>query len=263
MHDMLVARAHGGTGGYSAVATAPAPRPDWALFLDLDGTLLDLAPTPGAVIVPDGLPGMLRAASAALGGALAIVSGRALQDIDLLLAPLKLAAAAEHGCELRQPDGAVRDCDEHVPQAWLGALAEELGGNSGITLEYKPHCLAIHYRAAPRAEARVYAMARRLLAADARRFELLPAHRAIEIRPRIANKGRAVCAFMAMPPFRGRTPICVGDDITDEEGFAAAEQLGGLGLPVAAYFSGRPALVRQWLAGFRLLRNGVGAHADA
>jgi len=222
----------------------------WALFLDLDGTLLDIAPEPDAVVVPDTLPGALAALSARLCGALAIVSGRARETVDRLLAPLRPPGGFGHGAELRDAAGHLAGADAmpSLPPSWPARLARFAADHPGIILECKPHGLALHYRHAPACRGAALAAMEALLGEAGGQFALLPAHMAFEIRPRAATKARAVEALMAAPPFRGRRPVFVGDDVTDEDGMAAARRFGGFGLHVGRDFAGGPAEVRAWLA---------------
>lgn len=228
----------------------PGIEGNWALFLDLDGTLLDLAPAPDAVVVPSGLTKSLDVLRQGLGGALAIVTGRARDTVDRLLAPLILPGGFGHGAELRDATGAIFGAEalRPMPAEWAPSLARAVAGWPGVLLERKPHGLALHYRAAPHYRDAVRAALAALLADDGANFDLLPAHMAFEIRPRIATKGRAVATLMAAPPFAGRRPVFVGDDVTDEDGMQAAHRLGGFGLWVGRDLTGGPDQVRAWLA---------------
>jgi trehalose 6-phosphate phosphatase len=232
--------------------TPPTPRPDWALFLDIDGTLIDIAPTPDAVEVPESLAPTLATASALLGGALAIVSGRSLVEIDRLMAPLHLPCVGEHGAVIRYPDGAVDHADDSraVSPAWRARLREATGDWAGVLVEEKGFSVAVHYRLAPPREQEIRAVVDALVAESAAGFEVLPASMAFEIRHRSLTKALAVEIFMAQPPFAGRGPVFVGDDVTDEDGFRAARAMGGLGLHVKQVFGGRPSEVRHWLSAF-------------
>ncbi|MBR0670223.1 trehalose-phosphatase [Roseomonas soli] len=222
----------------------------WALFLDLDGTLLDIAPTPDAVRVPPGLIESLSGLEACLDGALAIVTGRARATVDGLLAPLTPAGGFGHGAELRDAAGRTGGTDAFpaLPADWGVRLEREAAAWPGVILERKPHGLALHYRAVPERAADARAALESLLAGHAEHFALLPAHMAFEIRPRGATKARAVEALMRSAPFHGRRPVFVGDDVTDEDGMAAARRLGGLGLYVGRDFRCGPAEVRAWIA---------------
>lgn len=236
---------------------ANPPRPDcmppgdWALFLDLDGTLIDLAPTPDSVSVPTDLIETLAVLQAQLSGALAIVSGRSLDVIDSLLAPLKLAAAAEHGAELRPENEVSPQDDSHmtVPASWRAHLRDLATHWPGALVEEKPHGVAIHYRANPALEAEIGG-AMESMAAQHPDFEVLPAIMAREIRHRDANKGAALRRLMEMAPFSARRPLFIGDDVTDEEAVRAANDLGGVGLRVPQHFGGEPERVRAWLSEF-------------
>jgi trehalose 6-phosphate phosphatase len=234
----------------------PAPADDWALFLDVDGCLLDFADAPDAVTVPTTLHATLQRLSQRLHGALALVSGRALRRIDELFAPLRLPAAGLHGLERRStvarlspppvPSAlaAIHDEARQVAAAWPGTLVEDKGS-----------ALGLHWRAEPRAAAALRAFAEAAL-------PRLPGYRlqhgdhVIELRPSSGDKGEAILALLEEAPFRGRKPVFVGDDLTDESGFAVINAHGGLSVlvgqrePSAAHYALRdPAAVRAWLDG--------------
>lgn len=237
----------------------PRPSDDWALFLDVDGTLLDIAPSPEAAWVPDGLREVLAAARAALGGALALVSGRAVADLDRLFAPLCLPASGQHGAELRVAQATSPTSGAPpLSAAARSAIAAAAAGLGGVHVEFKTLSAAVHYRRAPEAGE---PLGRSLApAAAAVGLDLVPGRLVWELRPPGVSKGTAVGALMAQPPFLGRRPVFVGDDIADEAGFAAARALGGVGLRVAGYLGAAwpqpetlptfadPAAVRAWLA---------------
>jgi trehalose 6-phosphate phosphatase len=229
---------------------APDPMVDWALFLDLDGTLLDIAPTPDSVVVPQDLIADLTRASRALNGALAIVSGRALETIDRLMSPLQLPVGSEHGAIIRLPNGFYDEVELSVPADWIAAIQDFAARTPGVLIEAKHHNIVAHYRNAPAQEARLHALIQSLVARDADTFEMLEAKMAFEIRARNVSKARPVHALMNVAPFAGRTPVFVGDDKTDEDGFRAAIEFGGIALDVAAAFAGQPAHVRDWLKRF-------------
>jgi len=226
--------------------TALPPRA--ALLLDLDGTLLDIAPTPDAVRVPAGLPATLIRLRTALDEALAIVTGRPPEQVDALLPGVAHAVAGEHGGALRYGPGAAVDRAPLPPvrDSWLDAAAGLVAAHPGALLERKAHGFALHYRLAPEAGP---ALERGLLALldGEDSHSLLRAHMAYEVKPRGADKGLAVGALMARMPFAGRVPVYIGDDVTDEDGIRAAQAAGGLGLRVADSF-GDAAGVRAWLA---------------
>lgn len=234
---------------------SPAPLPrDACLFLDVDGTLLDIAPTPDAVRVPAGLPEALLAAERALGGALALVSGRAIADLDRIFAPLRLRCSGAHGAEVRL-GGAVEPRAEPVPPAAWAALRAALAPFPALITEDKGFSFAVHYRAAPELAAPLrealdgFAAARPELG-----LAVLPGHSVFELKRSGVDKGGAVAFFLRHPPFAGRRPVFVGDDVTDGPGLAAAAARGGLGyavgraLPGAAAVFPDPEAVRRWLA---------------
>lgn len=226
----------------------PEIQADWALFLDLDGTLLDIAPKPDLVSVPHGLPAALDALSGQLGGALAVVSGRALSVIDTLLAPYHAAAGAEHGAVVRLPDGGLDEIRTPiVPRIWLHRLEVAAERIDGLVIERKPRSVVVHFRLAPECEGEARDLVDSLPGLEEEGFSVLPAHMAFEVKPRGASKRRPVALLMEAPPFAGRRPVFVGDDLTDEDGIAMASSLGGFGLRVADDFAGSPANVRDWL----------------
>jgi len=228
----------------------PSPPPaNAALFLDIDGTLLDIAPRPELVVIPRGLPALLARLRAERGGALAIISGRPLADIDLFF-PGALPAAAEHGAILRDATGTIHELSRR-PAAfahWLATLNAAAREMPGVLIEEKKVSVVIHYRQAPDCGARLRALAEGLIAEAGPDVALLPAHMAFELRPRGAGKDTALAWFMARPPFAGRQPVFIGDDVTDEPAIALAKELGGMGLHVSRDFGGSPQAVRDWLA---------------
>lgn len=236
------------------MSSPPKPRPDWALFLDIDGTLIDIAARPNAVIVPEKLPPLLSATRDRLGGALALISGRHLDDIDRMMAPYHFPCAAEHGGILRFGDGSARaEPEGHVvPEPLREALHAAMARWPGATVEEKTFNIVVHYRQAPSFRDDIHAFLCGLMENAGDDFEVLPARMAYEIRHRALNKGAALDAFMAVPPFAGRVPVFVGDDTTDEDGFRAAEARGGMGVDVRVTFAGEPAHVRAWLDTFAL-----------
>lgn len=248
----------------------PAPCRNWALFLDIDGTLLDVAPRPDEVTVPPALREHLAQAAETLGGALALVSGRPIGDIDRLFAPLRLPASGQHGSEWRAaPDLATEVVAAQPVPPDLREIAEALRAlDPGIVVEQKSHALAVHYRDAPELGPALGEKLRQALNGHAG-MALMPGKLVWEVKDASQTKGTAVSRFMAEPRFAGRRPVFIGDDRTDEDGFRAAEALGGLALPVGARvqhwthpggpgFTG-PAAVREWLADFA--QNATGASA--
>ena len=218
-----------------------------ALLLDLDGTLLDFAPTPDQVVVPLGLPASLARLRDTLGGALAVITGRPVAQIDALLPDLVPAVAGEHGGALRPSPGAglLRPELPVLPSGLLAAVEAVAVTHPGVVVEHKPHGVVLHYRMAEAAGPALLA-ALLPIVGGFDRFQLVAAHFAWEVRPRGIDKGGAVRAVMALPAFAGRLPVFIGDDVTDEDGLAAARQLGGVGLFVPDVF-GSPGAVRDWL----------------
>lgn len=238
----------------------PPPRAETAtaaLFLDLDGTLLDFAERPDAVVVDGALRTTLRALHAAFDGALAVVSGRPLRGIDALLGLPGLCAAGLHGAELRHASGRIETLAadaERLAQlrARTRPLAREL---AGVLVEDKGMAIALHWRNAPLAEAAVLRIAGELLHEAGPAFELQHGRCVVEIKPAGADKGRALAALMREAPFAGRRPWMLGDDLTDEHAFAHANELGGVAVVVgprrptlARHALADPAAARAWLA---------------
>ncbi len=230
------------------VAPSLPPFARSALLLDVDGTLLDFAPTPESVVVPAELLAALGRIKGLLGGALGVISGREIAQIDRLLGDAPQAVAGEHGGAIRhEPGGPLeRPALPAAPQAWLEQAERAVAAHPGARLERKARGFVLHYREAPEAGPGFGALLRGL-AAEAPAFELLDGNMAWEIRPRGADKGKAVAALMDRLPFAGRLPVFIGDDVTDHDGIRMADAMGGAGLLVADAFTG-PAGVRAWLA---------------
>jgi trehalose 6-phosphate phosphatase len=218
-----------------------------ALLLDMDGTLVDLAPTPDAVAVAPGLAAALTSLRDALDGALAIVTGRPVETVDRLFGDVPGAVAGEHGGAVRhQAGGAIERPNLPAPPAsWLETAEDLVRRYPGALLERKARGFALHYRQAPEAKD-VFHSALQTLVDTSPGFGLHPAHMLWEIRPQGADKGGAVVALMQRPPFAGRLPIFIGDDVTDEDGMREARKRGGAGYRVDAVFRD-PEGVRDWL----------------
>jgi len=202
-----------------------------ALFLDFDNTLVDLALRPESVLVPPGLITSLQRLQQGAGGALAIVSGRPLEQIDHFLAPLCLPAAGVHGVERRGADGVITQLPVPSIERLLTHLNPLVAQHAGLLLEVKRGALALHYRRAPELEqACVQAMTAALQHEAG--FILLRGKMVVEAKTADVDKGNAIAAFMQEAPFAGRRPVFIGDDITDEAGFAWVQSGGGLGIKV-------------------------------
>jgi len=231
----------------SPAAAGPAlPGPETALFLDLDGTLLEIAARPDAVVVPEDLPALLTRLQEALGGAVAVVTGRGLAVARGYAGVPGLPIGAEHGAVLDPALPGALPLPVPPPE-WRRRADEWAAARPGTLTEHKTHGLVLHFRQRPEAEPEALALLAELMAEGDRGFRILPAHAAAELRPAGADKGGAVRRLMAVAPFIGRRPIFIGDDVTDEDGMAACAEYGGYGLRVPDDFAGRPALVRAWL----------------
>ena len=244
--------------------TVPVPRSlvphfsETAILLDIDGTLLDLAPTPREVWVPPGLATTLHRLLQKTSGALALVSGRSLNDIDLIFAPELFPAVGGHGAEMRisTDNEAVATHAPPMDKELKGRLAAIAKLSPGILLEDKGYSLALHYRLAPHAEKAIYE-AVSLIRAELPNapIEVLPGKCVCEIKHSGFNKASGVLELMTHEPFKGRRPIFIGDDVTDESVFAILPDLRGLAFSVGRRAQGvdhhfdEPRDVREWLAG--------------
>ena len=241
-------------------SSAPPPLdPQSALFLDVDGTLLEIAPRPELVRVPRDLPTLLSRLSLQREAALALISGRPLAQLDRLFQPWRGAAAGLHGLERRRANGVVDRAVNGSSAEALDRLRPKLAAlaadQSGLTLEDKGGTLALHYRAVPQRETEIRELAEALQREAATALRLIAGKMVVEFQPRSANKGLAVAAFLGEPPFIGRPPVFVGDDTTDEDGFVEIRRCGGIGIRVgpacetaAGYRLPSVASVRAWLA---------------
>lgn len=204
-----------------------------ALFIDFDGTLVEIAPSPDAIEVPAGLPERLQALHRALDGAVAIVTGRTIDAIEGFLPGQDISITGGHGAERRHLGR--RETVDPVLLANARAIAarvtDTLAGHPGLLVEPKPTGVAVHYRAAP--EKATLARAALIRAIDGfNDFHAIEGKKVFEARPKWADKGSAVESLMQIKPFAGRMPIFIGDDVTDEDGFAAADRLGGFGIRI-------------------------------
>lgn len=205
--------------------------PSCALFLDFDGTMVDLAPQPHAVQVPERLLGMLQDLQRMLGGAVAVISGRPIAQLDAFLQPVRVPTAGVHGAERRSADGQLHLLHTH-PLDHVEEAARVLAAqHEGLLVESKRGSLALHYRQAPHL-AELCLRAMHDAVAESPGITLLRGKMVVEAKPGGASKGRAIEEFMAEAPFTGRTPIFIGDDVTDEAGFSAVQRLGGIGIKV-------------------------------
>jgi trehalose 6-phosphate phosphatase len=248
-----------------ALMPAPLPAPpdlrvaEIALFLDVDGTLVEIEREPGAVHVPARLCRILANLLEVTDGALALVSGRSLEQLDRLFSPLRVSAAGLHGLERRSPASGVvsNEPDLAVFEPAHARLERFASSHAGVLLEDKGLTLALHYRNAPRLAAEAKALAQAVAAASGGALVLLEGKKVLELKPPGCDKGEAIAAFMDEPPFCGRRPVFAGDDVTDEAGFAIINRLGGISirigadaLPTAARYGLRDvSSMQDWLLG--------------
>ncbi len=225
------------------------PRAGQAAFLlDFDGTLVDIAPAPELVQVPPGLADTLIRLRALCGDALAVVTGRPIEQVDEFLPGVPFAVAGEHGIAMRHaPDQAIlRPTLPPLPADWLLQGEALAAGHAGVRVERKAVGFVLHYRANPGAAEILKQAADAMVAGSDGRFHVQAAKMAWEIRPSGLDKGSAVRALMQRAPFAGRLPVFIGDDVTDEDGIRAAIDLGGTGYRIPDDFD-EPESVRRWL----------------
>jgi trehalose 6-phosphate phosphatase len=210
-----------------------------ALLLDVDGTMINFGPSPREVHVSDGLRDSLFRLSRLTEGALALVSGRPIADLDVLFAPLKLPSIGGHGAEMRVRGNKITSSARPLPDDLRRVLADAATPGSGIIVEDKGYSLALHYREAPQHEDRLRAhIAAGRAAFAAEPTEVLPGNAMFEVKRPNVSKGDGVRALMSHAPFAGRTPVFIGDDVTDESVFTVLPELGGTGFSVGRYFGG-------------------------
>ena len=227
-----------------------------ALFLDVDGTLLEFADHPDLVQAPGGLVSDLQSLEQKLNGALAILSGRTLSDLDRILGGYRPAAAGVHGAQLRTGGGQrVLQVDAESLDALADAVEARLGGDPNVLIERKPVAVAVHFRHVPERGAEIRRLLVDLALEHVGAFDVRPGVLVEEVRPAGTDKGQAMATLLAEEPFHGRTPVVVGDDLTDEDAFTEAVGRGGYAVLVgdrwpsaATHRLASPAQVRNWLA---------------
>jgi trehalose 6-phosphate phosphatase len=227
-----------------------------AFFFDVDGTLAPIAATPHEASIPVTTLQILQRLVNACNGAVAIVSGRPLAEIDQLLAPLVVPAAGLHGAQWRDPGGATGrlDVDEEAVLHMTRQLGPMLARHEGLLLEQKGMAFALHYRHAPECEDLVRNEMEKLIQSQ-QGFVLQPGKMVVEIKPSGASKAIAIERFMQQSPFPGRTPVFAGDDLTDEAGFVTVNAQGGLSIKVgrghtsASWRLPDPESLAEWLGG--------------
>ena len=237
-----------------------------AILLDVDGTMIEIGPSPFEVRVSEGLRTSLQRLFALTGGALALVSGRPIRDLDRLFMPLKLPAIGGHGAEIRLSGDKITTSAAALSNALRARLAAAASIDAGIVVEDKGYSLALHYRKSPQhQEWLLRQIAAACKAFPDERTEVLPGKAMFEVKRPAINKGESVVQLMKLAPFAGRMPIFIGDDVTDESVFAILPELGGNGFAVSRKFPGltgifdSPAQVRSAL---RMLADGEQVQAQ-
>jgi len=226
-----------------------------SLFLDVDGTLLDICDNPGSVTADDQLVVTLQRCFVRLGGALSLVSGRSIEEVDRIFAPAIFPVAGAHGSEIRLDGGqTTRVINEPLPDDVLQALQTLADSNEGLLVERKHGGASLHYRQAPGLEAKCRRLVTRMMSDLGDAYRLISGKMVFEIAPAAHDKGAAIHAFQEQAPFAGRAPVFIGDDVTDEDGFRVANDLAGTSIRVgengqteAKYRLPDVASVRQWL----------------
>lgn len=239
----------------SGFHSLPECSPDWALFLDVDGTLLDITERPFVARVEPDLRRLLRKVFEVTGGAMALISGRSVADIDRLFASSRFCVAGQHGAERRDAAGRLhrhRLSDERLRKAG-DQLRRMVAEHPGLVLEEKGMSLALHFRLAPDLGAQVRDVMRGLVERLGDEFEVQEGKMVFEIKPGGRDKGTAIAEFMEETPFRGRLPVFIGDDLTDEFGFQLVNRAGGYSVRVGEGMSAArlrlpdARAVRAWL----------------
>lgn len=226
-----------------------------AYFLDVDGTLIDIAETPDAISVDTALLDLIARLYRDSGGAMALVSGRAISDLDNRLGTLHMPLAGQHGLERRDAAGRlwIHAAPPAAKSAIKEALAPVLARHSGLMLEDKGLTLALHYRLAPHLASYAHRLMQQLADAADAGLEVQRGKRVAEVKPSGIDKGTAVAEYLRESPFRGKRPVFIGDDLNDEHGFAEVNRLGGITIKVgkgpscARFRLTDVAAVRRWL----------------
>jgi len=215
----------------SALSLTPAP--DWALFLDVDGTILHLRDTPDGVEASEQLLGILELIHDRMGGAVALVSGRGIANLDSLFAPHRLPTAGLHGLERRSADGTLHRIEEPAALDELRPpLLKLASASTKVILEDKGHALAVHYRLAPELGDEIKSRVEELARPFSSELHVMHGKMVSEIKPRLADKGSAIRDFMSEAPFKDRVPVFIGDDTTDEDGFRYINTMSGYSVRV-------------------------------
>ena len=236
----------------------PSDLREWALFIDIDGTLIDLAPTPTGIEIPADLPSQLLAVSQRSNGAMALVTGRSIEAVDAMFSPYQFVMAGMHGSEIRDVSGRIRR--KQIDKSSLDPARSELGKLAGqwpgLIVEDKNLAIAVHYRQASEAESAVRSKMSAIHSMLGEDWKLQNGKMVVELHPSGSDKGTAISDFMGHQPFKGKKPLVIGDDLTDEAMFHYANGCGGRSVRVgdslyvsAAEFKvGSAHDVRRWVA---------------
>lgn len=229
----------------------PLPDSSWALFLDFDGTLAPIQDDPDSVALPPGLSGVLERLSARLGGALAIISGRDIEDLCGRV-PAGLWRLGNHGLNVLEPGQGPAGRQDRAPDMLVRSLQALSAAHPGTMIETKGSVIALHYRAVPDLKEALEKKSREIVD-SIEGYRLQSGKMVLEAKPDGASKGLAIAAIMERAPFAGRLPVMAGDDVTDEDGFETVLKLGGMAVKIgegptqAGYRLSSPAAVQQWL----------------
>ena len=217
-----------------------------ALLLDVDGTIIDIGPSPTEVHVSDTLLRSLKRLFDLTDGAVALVSGRPIADLDRMFSPLRLPAVGGHGAEMRLDDNKVFYWAKPLSEELRKSLADPAVLSSGVLVEDKKYSLVLHFRGAPKEEERLsrHVMACRA-AFSGESTELLVGKAMVEVLRPGVNKGESIRKLMAHAPFNGRMPVFIGDDVTDESVFRILPEIGGKGFSVNRHFPGLTGIFRN------------------
>ena len=231
------------------------PLMDWAWFFDIDGTLIEIASSPTSVVVHHDLPNLIAQLYSLSGGAVSLITGRAVTDVARFLPISGISVAGQHGLELRMADGklipaSAVDADFHSIGAALETAAAR---HPGLLVEFKGESIALHYRNAPHLAGYAHRLMRSLRERHAPDFAIRKGKRVVELTHHTADKGVALRRLLRTEPFKGRIPVFVGDDVTDESAFAVVNELSGISIKVgpgptlARWRLGDVTAVREWL----------------
>lgn len=232
----------------------PRASRDWAWFFDIDGTLVELAPTPSSITPHDDLPDLIGRLRDASHGAVSLITGRAVSDVDEFLPVPGVTVAGQHGFELRTAAGKTQQRDVEADfETIRKELSQIIAKHRGLLAEYKGASVALHYRRAPALASYASRVMRSLKERHGHGLVIQRGKRVVELRPSGVDKGRAISHLMMMAPFKGRVPVFVGDDVTDEAGFDIVNTMGGHSVKVgrgrtrARWRLGSVDDVREWL----------------